>query len=571
MAVASLMRKLPMAYVCERFQRSVGIRQTVVTLISLTLLGAMPTAVLAHAGHGDEFHGGEQTTPTGNGIQVDRKTAERIGLRVDPVVQRRLAIGIKATGQIETLPNQQVEVTTPVGGTVTRLLVSPGRRVKVGQALAVMSSPELARLRTEACDRRAEAIAAVQQAQADLQLAQQTYRQQQQIVAQEITQAQTALRFAQEKYDKDQELLASGAIPRRTFLESETQLAEAKANLTKAESRLPISEAQSQLQRAQSGLQAAQAKVQLSEKTYQTRLRQLGASPNPDGTITLSAPIAGTVADREATPGESGEDAGKKIMTIVNGSRVQVSANIYEKDLTLVRVGQPVRVRVNGLPAHIFQGQVSVIGAVVDGETRVVPVKAELNNADAVLRPGMFAELDILSDRALAPVLTVPRSAIVETTDQKPIVFVQNGRDFQLTEVTLGQAAGDFVEIKDGLFAGDQVVTQRASQLYAQTLRGGSQTTEAQVESPTSTSATPQAVSILTKFDLQPFSLPWWVAVPGVGAIAASMFWLGRRSTKPKTPDIDQLDNAGLPDSGSAHPTPANQDGCSANVNPAQR
>jgi len=75
-------------------------------------------------------------------------------------------------------------------------------------------------------------------------------------------------------------------------------------------------------------VQVAQSRVQLSEETYQTRLRQLGASAKADGTITITAPIAGTVADRDTTTGESGEDAGKKVMTIINGSSVQVSANI---------------------------------------------------------------------------------------------------------------------------------------------------------------------------------------------------------------------------------------------------
>lgn len=85
--------------------------------------------------------------------------------------RQRLAFGIKATGQIEALPNQKVEVTTPVKGTVTQLLVSPGDRVGAGQAVAIMSSPELAELRTTALDRRSEAVGSVQQAEADMRFA----------------------------------------------------------------------------------------------------------------------------------------------------------------------------------------------------------------------------------------------------------------------------------------------------------------------------------------------------------------------------------------------------------------
>lgn len=505
--------KPPMILPIYRFYPPVTARYISGALLSLLLL-APSARVLAHAGHGNAFQGGSQAVQSVGAIQVDADTARRMGLKVESVSRQRLAFGIKTTGQIETLPNQQVEVTTPVGGTVIRLLVRPGEVVEAGQPVAVMTSPDLAELRTTALDRRAEAIAAVQQAQADLRLAQENYRQQQKIAATDVQQARTELSFAQERYQKDKELLERGAIPRRSFLESETKLAEARAALAKAESRLQVSEATAQLKRAQSSVQVAQSRVSLSGETYQTRLRQLGANPNGDGTITIKAPISGTVADRETTKGESGQDAGKKIMTIVNGSSVQVSANVYEKDLKQIQTGQRVRVTVNGLPDRTFEGQISVIGAVVEGQTRVVPVKAELDNPNGVLKPGMFAELEVLTDRTPAAVLAIPKSALVETNDKKTIVFVQNGNSFQPAEVVLGRESGDFVEVKSGLFDGDQVVTQRATQLYAQSLRSSSSHSEA---------SEPQHSEPSTQNS--PF--PWWIVIPVGGAIAAGTFWAG--------------------------------------------
>jgi cobalt-zinc-cadmium efflux system membrane fusion protein len=495
------------------------------TLLSLLLL-TPSVRVLAHAGHGNEFQGGGQPAQSAGAIQVDAATARRMGLKVEPVSRQRLAFGIKTTGQIETLPNQQVEVTTPVGGTLIRLLVRPGETVEAGQPVAVMTSPDLAQLRTTALDRKAEAIEAVQQAEADLRLAQENYRQQQRIAATDVQQARTELSFAQERYDKDKELLERGAIPRRSFLESETKLAEARAALAKAESRLQVAESAAQLKRAQSSVQVAQSRVALSGDTYQTRLRQLGANPNEDGTITIAAPISGTVADREATTGESGQDAGKKIMTIVNGRSVQVSANIYEKDLNQVQMGQRVRVKVNGIPNRAFESRISVIGSVVEGDSRVVPVRAELDNPDGLLKPGMFAELEVLTDRTPVAVLAIPKSALVETNDKKTIVFVQNGTAFQPAEVELGRESGDFVEVKNGLFDGDMVVTQRATQLYAQSLRGGAKPADDHHDvAPVVTTASPA------------MPLPWWLVIPAGGAIAAGtffagMYWANRRHRK---------------------------------------
>jgi membrane fusion protein, heavy metal efflux system len=506
---------------------SAFIRQASLTFLSLMVLTTSTAPVLAHAGHGDhEFQGGSQAPPSATQIQVDDDTAQRMGLTVEPVTERRLAFRIKATGQIETLPNQQVEVTTPVGGTVTQLLVKPGERVQAGQAVAFMSSPELAQLRTEALDREAEALADGQQAQADLRLAHQIYAQQQKIAGADINQARVALSFAQERYTRDQELLASGAIPRRQFLESETQLAEARAALAKADSRLQVSEAQAQLKRAQSALQVAQSKLHLSGKTYQTRLQQLGASPNLNGTITLKAPIAGIVSDREVTLGQSGQDAGLNVMTIIDGRRVQVTANIYEKDLHQIKVGQQVQVKINGLSDRTFQGYISVIGAIVAGETRVVPVRAELDNVDAVLKPGMFAELEVLTNQTTASVLAVPTTAIVETNDKKQLVFVQNGNAYEPVEVTLGQASGEFVEVKSGVFDGDLVVTQRANQLYAQSLRGGGSQEPTVAAKPLSEKpqASP-ATGILLNLVNQPVS--WWTVVSVGGAISAGTFFAG--------------------------------------------
>ncbi|MGV0024437.1 efflux RND transporter periplasmic adaptor subunit [Phormidesmis priestleyi] len=485
------------------------------TLLSLFLL-ATPFKAFAHGGHGDEFQGGSQAAQAAGSIQVDAETAKRMGLKIEPATRQRLAFGVKATGQIESLPNQQVEVTTPVGGTVLRLLVKPGERVGVGQPVAMMTSPELAELRTTALDRGTEATSAVQQAEADLRLAQKNYAQQQKIAEADIRQAQTELSFSQERYDRDSELAKTGALPRRNALESQTKLAEAKAAFAKAQSRLSVSEAEAQLQRAQSAVEMGQSKVQLSGQTYQTRLRQLGATANEDGTITVVAPISGVVADREATIGESGQDAGKKIMTIVNGSSVQIAANIYEKDLSKIQVGQRVQVKVNGLPNRSFTGRISTIGATVQGESRVIPVKAEIENSDGALKPGMFSELEVLTDRTTVAVLTIPASAIVETNDKKNVVFVQNGTAFQPTEVTLGQRSGESVEIKTGVFDGDMIVTQRANQLYAQSLRGG-----AKVETDNHAEA-PQAST--TKAG---FQLPWWAMLPLGGAIAGGMFWAG--------------------------------------------
>ena len=494
--------------------------------LSLVLL-TTPADVLAHGGHGNEFKGGTEASVGAGSIQVDAETAKRIAIKVEPVNRQRLSVGIKTTGQIETLPSQKVEVTAPISrATVVELLVEPGASVKAGQPIAVLTAPDLVELRVESQEKRAEAEADMQQAQADLNLAQQNLVRQRQIATADIAQARTEVKVAQEQYDRDMDLVKSGALPRRQMLESQARLAEGKAELAVSTSRREVLEAEAQLKRAQSVVEVAQSRIRLSSTTYQTRLQQLGTSANAEGLVTVTAPISGRVAAREATLGQSFEDAGGKLMTIVNDSKVFATANIYEKDLAKVKTGQGVSLKVGSLPDRTFNGRIAVIESVVEGETRVVPVKAELDNSDGVLKPGMFAELEVLTDRTPTAILAVPSSAVVEANGKK-LVYIQNGNAYQPTEVTLGQTSGDMVEVKSGLFEGDLIATQRAPQLYAQSLRGGSQANDdAHDEAPAPSQATNSSKSGST--------LPWWLVIPAGGAIAAGAFWIGRR-TKPQS------------------------------------
>ena len=578
-----------------------------VSLLSLILLTS-PAAVLAHAGHGDEFHQSGETTEIPAAISVEAETSKRIGIKVEPVKSQRLSVGIKTTGQIETLPNQKVEVRAPVSGTVVELLVKPGDKVSKSQAIAVLSSAELGQLRVESLSKRAEAEGNLQQAQADSKLAQENYDRQLQISSAEIAQAktqltavtqqyeqeqklvnnrsvvkvakenyqrqveisqaeiaraETELTVAKEQFDRDKELVASGAIARRAMLESQAhfaeaqaavakaksrpevikaeteikqaqvdlpmrqlrdsqgKVAEAKALLTKALSRREVLEAEAQLKRTKAALEVAQSRIRLSSSAYQARLQQLGTVANEKGLVTVVAPIAGTIADREITPGESVNSAEKPLMSILNDSSVFATANIYEKDLNRVKEGQELTVKIASLPDRTFRGKISLIGSTVEGESRAVPVKALLDNSEGILKPGMFAELEILTEKTAANILAIPVSAVVEANG-KQLVYVKNGNAFQAVEVELGQTSGDLVEIKSGLFEGDLIVSQRAPQLYAQSLRGGNK--------PSKTEETPKAKE--TNFNS--FPVPLWAGIGGGMAIAsltfaAGAFWGNRR------------------------------------------
>lgn len=487
------------------------------SILSLVLL-TTPITILAHSGHGDEFHGGTEARQSPDAIQVDPATAKRLGIKVESGQRQQLAIGLKTTGQIETLPSQKVEVTAPIAGRVVELLVEPGAAVKAGQAVAVLSAPDLVELRVNAQEKKVEAEADWQEAQADLKLAQANLERQRQIAAAEIAQARIEVEVAEEQYHRDRDLAVAGALPRRQMLESSAHLAAGKAELAKASSRREVLEAEAELKRAQAAVKLAQSRQQLSQTNYQKRLQQLGTKANEQGLVTVTAPISGQVADREVTLGQSFADAGGKLMTIINDHRVLATANIYEKDIDKIEIGQRVNLKISSLPDRNFTGQIRRIGSVIAGETRIIPVQAEINNPDRVLKPGMFVELEVITEQTRTAILAIPNSAVVDANGKK-LVYVQNGNAFQPVEVRLGQSSGDMVEVKTGLFAGDLVVTQRATQLYAESLRGGNTAKVAEADDPDASNSGAD--------------LPWWWVIPvagGVCAIAIGSFWLGRRS-----------------------------------------
>lgn len=280
----------------------------------------------------------------------------------------------------------------------------------------------------------------------------------------------------------------------------------------------------------------AQSRVGLSGVAYQTRLAQLGSRSNADGTVTIAAPISGTIADREASQGESAADPGKALMTIVDNSSVLATANVFEKDLDQIRVGQAVRVIVKSLPNRTFNGRVTVVGSAVQGQSRFLPVKAELDNPDGALKPGMFSRMEIITDLTYAAALAVPKSALVDANGKTLVFHQEENNIYEPVEVTLGRTVGDMVEIKKGVEAGDRVVTQGTTLLYAQSLQGGK--AKAGDEHGGEGGGKKAAVS-------PGGMMPWWLMVPLAGAIAAGTFWLGRRSKPPvilRDPDYSDPD-----------------------------
>ncbi len=169
---------------------------------------------------------------------------------------------------------------------------------------------------------------------------------------------------------------------------------------------------------------------------------------------TVTAPISGVVASRSIKSGNFVQ-INTPIIRIVDQSRLEATLNVPERELSTLKAGLPIALAVDALPGKVFQGTVDRIAPVVDsgsGTFRVVGSFA----SDGVLQPGMFGRIRIDYDQR-ADALVVPRIALLDDGD--PAVFAVRGGKATRVPVKVGYVDGEWIEVREGLKAGEQVVT----------------------------------------------------------------------------------------------------------------
>jgi RND family efflux transporter MFP subunit len=141
-------------------------------------------------------------------------------------------------------------------------------------------------------------------------------------------------------------------------------------------------------------------------------------------------------------------------------SAVWVVADVFEQDIAFVKTGARAKVKINAYPDKTFDAALTYVYPTLNAETRTVPVRLELGNLGGLLKPGMFAQVE-LPVGSRSKVLTVPVSAVIDSGTRQ-IVLVQVGMAgegrFEPREVKLGARSENFLEILDGLRDGELVV-----------------------------------------------------------------------------------------------------------------
>jgi membrane fusion protein, heavy metal efflux system len=203
------------------------------------------------------------------------------------------------------------------------------------------------------------------------------------------------------------------------------------------------------------------AKTAIDVQTAADRIRLLGGDlDHLSPLIELRAPIGGTVVAQNATSGEAvkSTDNSPELLTIADLSRVWVLCDVYENNLSDVGVGDEAEVRLVAYPDRPLSGTVSNIARVLDPATRTAKVRIELDNAEGVLRPGMFATATFVSRQTQLRTVA-PASAILRLQDRSWVFRAEAADRVRRTEVQVGRVLPDGAQvILGGLNAGDGVV-----------------------------------------------------------------------------------------------------------------
>ncbi len=337
-------------------------------------------------------------------------TAHKAGFEYAAVARREISRTLQCNTDIAYDANHYARVASRVSGVIQAVKRDLGEVVRAGDVLAVVDSAQLA-------SAKAEYLQAVEH------------------------------RMLWEKnHHAVHELVERGIAGKQEDLAAENKLAEADIEVSKARQHLRV--------------------LGLSD----TQIEGVVGAKDISPLLSLTAPFDGEIVERLAVVGET-VDSSRPLFAIADTGVMWAMLDVYERDIALVRVGQPVVVTVDGLRGETFAGRVMWISRQIDPRTRTLHARAELDNSAGVLRANMFGRAEItIHDRE--PLVVVPRSA-VQWDGCCNIAFVRQTETlFEPRKLRLGIESGDLIEVREGLAEGETIVTQGSFLLKTEIMKG---------------------------------------------------------------------------------------------------
>ncbi|MDH5253810.1 MAG: efflux RND transporter periplasmic adaptor subunit [Nitrospira sp.] len=320
--------------------------------------------------------------------------------------------GLTLSGKVAYGEDRYSRISSPLQGRVVEVRAHLGDRVKMGDILLVVDSPDIA----------------------------QSYS--------DYVKEESELQYDTRAYELAKDLYENKAMALNDLKQAENQLVKARAEFRRAKERLLS------LRVAAEELEKPPDKQQITSR------------------FEMKSPLTGIVVERAVTPGQSVTgDSDHVLFTIADLDLLQVVADVYEQDLGLVREGQSAMVKVGAYPDLEFPAKVTAVGDLVDPATRTIKVRAQVNNKARKLKPEMFARLQLdVSDAA--QFLIVPREAVLEVDGKQFVYVAENENRYVKREVETANISPDQTRVIEGLTQGERIVTKGAVLIKGQEAKG---------------------------------------------------------------------------------------------------
>jgi membrane fusion protein, heavy metal efflux system len=312
-------------------------------------------------------------------------------LTVQPTSLTRL---LRLPGAVAYNSFRTTPVITQVSGPVSRVLVVPGQRVRQGEPMLYVASPDYSQLRTN------------------------------------YLKAKDAYALAQKAYARAQDLYQHRAI--------------AEQNLEQAQS----AEVQ-----AGGDLAAAQAALKVLGVTDPDTV----VNGPPSFEVPLKAPIGGLVVEQDVAAGQLLQSGATQCFMLSDISTVWVLVNVHQKDLPYVQVGDKVTVQTDTYP-EVFHGRISYVAASLDPNTRTLQARIDTNNPGEKLKKDMYVFATVNAGTIPNAIVVPDAAVLRDSENQPFVYAAVSTNQFGRRPVTLGESLNGRTEIASGLKAGDQVI-----------------------------------------------------------------------------------------------------------------
>jgi len=196
-------------------------------------------------------------------------------------------------------------------------------------------------------------------------------------------------------------------------------------------------------------------------KLSENQINQIEETGKVKENFPVYATVSGTVTEKLVEQGDYIKQ-GQPLLKIANLNTVWGNFDVYENQIDRFKKGQEVLITTNAYPNNEFKGKVDFIDPVLNTKTRTVTLRVVLNNKDDVFKPGMFVTANIEGSTAKnEDLLTIPASSVL-WTGERSVVYLKTNPDqpiFEMVEIKLGNQIGNEYEVVEGIFAGNEIVT----------------------------------------------------------------------------------------------------------------